>query len=151
MILVASRILEPPSVMYKKAEVKTAGGSWNMINKTFAQPGKLDCWAVLTLGAATFSPDHLSLFKNSLKNAGMTEQGFIRPQGSGDSYYADLPGLEQQNDTSIMNAIRTLHTDKVRTVFVILPSSNAVTYARIKYWSDIVGGQFYPFVVGTYD
>lgn len=140
MILVAGRVLEPPTVLYKNSSASlTAGASWNMIRKHFAQPGRITKWSFLTLGSASFP--YLDLFMKALKDCGLAVDAPISPPGT-KGFKAQLDTDENRADTSIMNIFNDMASAGVKTVLVILPKSSAVTYARVKFWADVKVGEF---------
>ena len=142
MILVPARVLASSPVVYKRGvSCTTAGASWNMIGKQFSVPGKAFAWSFLTLGSATLPKDNLEQFRAALRNAGMNEGPPMSPPGSSQpGYHAALPGNEQDNDRSIENVFRALKEHDARFLLVILPTSSAVVYSRVKFWADIKAG-----------
>lgn len=140
MILVGGRILDPPPVIYKnKASSVTTGASWNMIRKQFAIPGRITKWSFLTLGNATFSKIYLEQFRKALKDGGMGDEPPMSPPG-GAGYNAKLPGSEEENNNSIKRVFQTMSQAGVKMLLVILPTTSAITYARVKFFADVKNG-----------
>ncbi len=139
MILVAGRILEPPPVLYKnKAPSLTAGASWNMMKKQFAQPGRMTKWSFLTLGAASFP--YLDLFMKALRDCGLAVEAPMSPPGAR-GFKAPSPPNENDSDTSIMRIFQEMSKAGVKTLLVILPTNSAMIYARVKFWADVKYGE----------
>lgn len=140
MILVAGRILEPPPVLYKnKTPSVTAGASWNMIKKQFAVPGRISKWSFLTLGSASFSQQYLDLLTKALKDCGLAVEAPMSPPGT-KGYHAPLTFNENENDTNIMRIFQTMSKAGIKFLLVILPTTNAITYGRVKFWADVKAG-----------
>jgi len=141
MILVAGRILEPPPVLYaKKASSTTAGASWNMIKKQFAVPGRITKWSFLTLGSSLFPKEYLDQFTQALKNCGLGVEPPMSPPGA-KGFHASLGVNENDNDTNIMRIFQSMAEAGVKMLLVLLPTTSAITYARVKYWADVKAGR----------
>ena len=134
MIVVKGRILPAPPVTYgSESEIIPAEASWNMRGKKFAKPITITNWSFLRLGGARLGSNHIDLFKRALIDYGLGNQGPLNPRG----FEAPLPGSEDANDASIQKIFNTMFAAGIKMVLVILPTSSAITYARVKYWGDV--------------
>ena len=137
MIVIQGRILPAPPVTYgANARIIPTEASWNLRGKRFAKPAKVSKWAFLKLGGARFEKSNLDLFRGALRDYGLGTEGPTNPQG----FHAPLPGPDDANDESIQNVFRTMFQLGIKIVLVVLPSSSAVIYARVKYWGDVKSG-----------
>lgn len=137
MLVIKGRILPAPPVTYgSKSQITPTEASWNMRGKKFAKSVKLMKWSFLKLGGARLETSQLDMFKRALKDYGIESDGPSNPRG----FEAALPGAENTNDSSIQNIFRTMFTLGIKMVLVILPSTSAATYARVKYWGDVKAG-----------
>lgn len=137
MIVIKGRILPAPPVEYgNRAQITPSEASWNMRGKQFAKPVKVAKWTFLKLGGVRFDKSSLDLFQKALKDYGLGTESPTNPQG----FQAPLPGSEDANDASIQKIFKTMFDGGIKMVLVILPSSSAVTYARVKYWGDVKFG-----------
>lgn len=137
MIVIKGRILPAPPVMYgSKSQITPTDASWNMRGKQFAQPVKVTNWSFLKLGSARLENSHIDLFKRALKDYGLGTEGPTHPRG----FEAPLPGPEEANDASIQKIFQTMSSAKIKIILVVLPTSSAVTYARVKFWGDVKTG-----------
>lgn len=135
--VVKGRILPAPPVTYGgESEIIPTQASWNMRGKKFAKPVKITNWSFLKLGGARMENNHIDLFKHALRDYGLGTQGPSNPQG----FEAPLPGPEDAQDASIQKIFNTMFAAGIKMVLVILPSSSAITYARVKYWGDVKVG-----------
>lgn len=137
MIVIKGRILPAPPVTYgSQSQIIPAEASWNMRGKQFAKPVKVTKWSFLKLGGAQFGTNHLDMFKRALRDYGLGTEGPSNPQG----FVAPLPGSEDANDASIEKVFKAMFQAKLKMVLVILPTSSAVTYARVKFYGDVKAG-----------
>ena len=145
MILVAGRILEPPPILYKdKRKLVPTGASWNMISKQVTTSGDMDKWSILTLGKATYSPDHFRKFTGAVRSTGIRSSQFVRPEGAkeGTAYHVEFTISARDNENLLASKIRKIFDAGVTMLFVILPSFSAALYGRVKYWSEVKAGRF---------
>lgn len=137
MIVIKGRILPAPPVTYRNnSQIIPADASWNMRGKEFAIPVKVTKWSFLKLGGVNFGNTYLDMFKKALKDYGLGTEGPSNPQG----FVAPLPGSEDANDASIEKVFKIMFQAKLKMVLVILPAKSAVTYARVKYYGDVMAG-----------
>lgn len=139
MIVVVGRVLPAPPVIYGgDLALQTAQGAWNMRGKKFAKPKVVLKWSYLRLGDAVFTENHMKVFKGQLTAYGL---GSEKPHGPAAGFRANLPGDEARNDVSIRSVMDTVVKAGVRMLLVALPSKDAVTYSRVKFWADVKFGK----------
>ena len=137
MIVIKGRILPAPPVTYgKEFRFVPTEASWNLRGREFAKPVKITKWAVLRLGGARFTSNHMDSFKQALSTYRLGTEAPINPRG----FESPLPGSEDANDASIQKIFKTMADAGVRIVLVVLPSASKITYARVKFWADVKTG-----------
>lgn len=138
MVVTRGRILAPPPVLYRAgATLIPDGASWNMRGRQFAIAKPMRDWAVLRLGNAVITPEQTLEFRQTLNACGLGLQVSRFPLG----YTAALPGTEDANDMSIRNVLEKITKAGVHMLLVVLPTKNAATYNRVKFWADVKFGK----------
>lgn len=154
MLTVNGRILTSPRILYKGTQhTDPVAGSWNMINIQFSVPKAIRQWSYLRFNLPNvyrrpgdeFAQD-IKVFQKTLKDCGLGNEEPLRfPK-----HEFELTYDEEQNDQEI-NRVLGLITDKTdaKILLIVLPNTNAITYARIKYWADVFYGIHTVCVVGS--
>ena len=144
MIMVQGRILDPPQILYRdktqgkdqvEDSVNPNRASWDMISKKFRKPGEVGKWAVLALGGASYTQNHIESFRSALHRGGMA----VGPAAS--AYTLRLVHNVRDDHALIEKMIQKVKSDGVQCLFVVLPSKSATNYSSVKRWADLSAGR----------
>ncbi len=144
MITVNARILASPKILYKTGQDATPrDGSWNMIRIQFTVLVAIKDWSYIKLSFGSRRPEiqfksDLEVFQKTLRDCGLGNEPYKRlPR-----HEADLTIDEKRNDEIIQGLLKeVVENTPTKILLIILPNTNATTYARIKYWADVVYGK----------
>ena len=153
MISVNGRILASPRVLYSRGKDATPrDGSWNMINIQFTVPVAITEWSYIKFNFGYRRPEgefqnDLKVFRETLNECGMSTGPLIKLTHHEKDLTRDD---EKKNDTIIRESLKDVSEQRTtKILLIILPDHNAVTYARVKYWADVVYGIHTVCVVGS--
>ena len=114
-----------------------------MINIQFTVPVPVKPWSYLKFNMGPRRPEEqfsqdLKVFQKTLGECGLGFDGPLRFQ----RHEADLSHDETRNDEVISQLLKlAVGNSSAKILLIILPNTNAFTYARIKYWADVVYGK----------
>ena len=147
MLTVPGRILVSPVVKYRGSTENGTGGSWNMIKKTFTVPIRTKDWSFMTIGQATIGAAQISAFQTALRSYGLGDEKPKPPRGF-QANLLDAQGRQHEEsiDRGIDRALNQASKEKVKILLVVLPSTDAYTYSRIKFLADVKYGK-YPLII----
>ena len=145
MLTVNGRILAPPKVIYANKKIaETQNGSWNMKNIQFSEPVAVTLWSYVRFNVGYRRDDHLfrddiAVFQKTLGECGLGISAPVKFP----NHYVELNG---KTEVEIHVAVRNFLSNVVsqsptKILLIILPNANAITYARIKYFADVVYGK----------
>ncbi len=144
MITVNARILASPKILYKPGQDATPrDGSWNMIRIQFTVPVAIKDWSYIKFSLGSRRPDNqfksdLEVFQKTLKDCGLGNE----PHRRLPRHEADLTMDEKRNDEIIKGLLKEVaEKTPTKILLIILPNTSAITYARVKYWADVVFGK----------
>ena len=163
MITVNGRILPAPRILYKTAKMETSprDGSWNMSNLQFTVPMVINNWSYIEFNLPDIQEirseeefrQDLRVFQETLRECGISAGRPVYSPTHHINLFADKQGNmnEDKNDQVIRAYFKEIaETTAARILLVILPTKHAGTYARIKYWADVIYGIHTVCVNGNY-
>ncbi|KII88705.1 hypothetical protein PLICRDRAFT_41918 [Plicaturopsis crispa FD-325 SS-3] len=134
---ILGRVLDTPSVGYASGvDEKPYGGKWNVLNKRFATPGKIEAWGVVNFIAAKIPMDQamrgIMLIQNCCRTADVREM----------ADYRQADGMA--SISSVLNVAAGEIAKKTGKnpdlIFIILPESAAEIRRAVKRWGDVQVG-----------
>ena len=145
MLTVNGRILAPPRVKYANQKfAETWNGGWNMRDIQFSTPVPVTHWSYVRFNLGYRRDDNqfrndIAVFQRILGECGLGRTTPLKFP----NHYVELNGkAEAQIHQAITNFLgNVVAHSPTKILLIILPNTNAVTYARIKYFADVVYGK----------